>query len=109
MAVLYPSRVSLGSLSQTSRDSESGDLDGSIILNNTTNNLNYYSSNIGGWVIVQRGPGNGSSAALAGTSGQQIKTDFPSSTTGSGKTDYLGFIYNVSSSKWNFVAQVLGF
>jgi hypothetical protein len=34
---------------------------------------------------------------------------FPASTTGTSKTDYLGFIYNSATTKWNFVAQVLGF
>jgi hypothetical protein len=34
---------------------------------------------------------------------------FPPSTSGSSKTDYLGFIYNSATTKWNFVAQVLGF
>jgi hypothetical protein len=34
---------------------------------------------------------------------------FTASTTGTSKTDYLGFIYNSATTKWNFVAQVLGF
>ena len=34
---------------------------------------------------------------------------FPPSTSGASKTDYLGFIYNSATTKWNFVAQVLGF
>jgi len=34
---------------------------------------------------------------------------FPASTSGASKTDYLGFIYNSATTKWNFVAQVLGF
>jgi len=34
---------------------------------------------------------------------------FPASTTGSSKTDYLGFIYNSSATKWDMLAKVFGF
>lgn len=34
---------------------------------------------------------------------------FPSGTTGSSKTDYLGFIYNSSATKWDMLAKVFGF
>lgn len=33
----------------------------------------------------------------------------PTTTTGSGKVDYLGFIYNSTSLKWQFVAKNFGF
>jgi hypothetical protein len=33
----------------------------------------------------------------------------PTSTSGSGKLDYLGFIYNTDSSKWQFVGKIFGF
>ena len=33
----------------------------------------------------------------------------PTSTSGSGKLDYLGFIYNSSSSKWQFAGKIFGF
>lgn len=81
MANLAGNYVQTGAISQGTRDGL-GAIDGGIVLNTTSNNLNYYSANLGGWTVVQRGPGNGSSAAFAGTSGQQIKTDFPSSATG---------------------------
>jgi hypothetical protein len=34
---------------------------------------------------------------------------FPASTTGSSRTDYLGFIYNSSATKWDMLAKVFGF
>jgi hypothetical protein len=34
---------------------------------------------------------------------------FPSSTSGSSKTDYLGFIYNSTSTKWDMVSKMFGF
>lgn len=34
---------------------------------------------------------------------------FPASTTGSTKTDYLGFVYNTSATKWDMLAKVFGF
>lgn len=34
---------------------------------------------------------------------------FPASTTGSSKTDYIGFIYNSSASKWDMVSKMFGF
>jgi len=33
----------------------------------------------------------------------------PTSTSGSGKTDYLGFIYDADASKWEFVGKIFGF
>jgi hypothetical protein len=38
-----------------------------------------------------------------------IDLGFPSGTTGSSKTDYLGFIYNSSATKWDMLAKVFGF
>lgn len=34
---------------------------------------------------------------------------FPSATSGSSKTDYLGFVYNSSATKWDLLAKVFGF
>jgi hypothetical protein len=34
---------------------------------------------------------------------------FPASTSGSSKTDYLGFIYNSTSTKWDMVSKMFGF
>lgn len=34
---------------------------------------------------------------------------FPASTTGSSKTDYLGFIYNADATKWDMVSKMFGF
>jgi hypothetical protein len=34
---------------------------------------------------------------------------FPASTSGASKTDYLGFIYNSTSSKWDMVSKMFGF
>ena len=81
MANLKTNSVELGNVTQANRSSL-GTADGQVILNGTSNNLNYYSSNLGGWATVQRGAGDGSTAANAGSSGQQIKTEYPSSTTG---------------------------
>jgi len=41
----------------------------------------------------------------------QGSTDFalPTATSGAGKTDYLGFIYNSTSSKWQMLARNFGF
>jgi hypothetical protein len=41
----------------------------------------------------------------------QGSTDFalPTATSGAGKTDYLGFIYNSTSSKWQMLAKNFGF
>jgi len=33
----------------------------------------------------------------------------PTATSGSGKTDYLGFIYDTDASKWEFVGKIFGF
>lgn len=33
----------------------------------------------------------------------------PTSTTGGGKVDYLGFIYNSTASKWHLIAKNFGF
>ena len=34
---------------------------------------------------------------------------FPAATTGSSKTDYLGFVYNSSVARWDVLAKVFGF
>jgi hypothetical protein len=34
---------------------------------------------------------------------------FPSSTSGSSRTDYLGFIYNSTSTRWDMVSKMFGF
>jgi hypothetical protein len=33
----------------------------------------------------------------------------PSASSGAGKTDYMGFIYNTSNSKWQMLAKNFGF
>lgn len=33
----------------------------------------------------------------------------PTGTTGSGKTDYVGFVYNAADNKWDLVAKILGY
>lgn len=33
----------------------------------------------------------------------------PTGTTGSSKTDYIGYVYNAADNKWDLVAKVLGF
>lgn len=81
MGTLNSNNVIIGSVSNSTRNSLSTN-DGTVVLNNTSNNLNYYSSNAAQWLTVQRGPGDGSSAANPGTSAYQIKTDYPSSGTG---------------------------
>jgi hypothetical protein len=34
---------------------------------------------------------------------------FPASTSGSSKTDYLGFLYNATSTKWDLMSKMFGF
>jgi hypothetical protein len=45
------------------------------------------------------------SAAYRGSSDLYI----PAYTTGSSKTDYLGFIYDAAAGKWNLLAKQLGY
>ena len=38
-----------------------------------------------------------------------VDLSLPTSSTGSSKSDYLGFIYNSTSSKWHLLSKNFGF
>lgn len=79
-------------------------------LSQTTTFTNPSGSPVDGQYLILRIKSSGAQSISFGTGYRGSDSmPLPTSTTGSGKVDYYGFLYNIVDTKWDFLAKKIGF